>query len=263
MDNGTRLMLCIIAGVFIYLLVSNNNNKKSVEKFSGGNVTNSPMLNNALKERMQQRTEWLENNAPPNPISQVMENNMNDIIASTGAPLELPNDSDVMTMAPVQNINNISEELDDPVTTAPSVNNNMTSADAVIGSNTDKMYSEINKFDLGNKDPSKVAQSISEKNIDRVLPNDLLPLNSDDNSWLELQNDSNLLDAGHHFGINTVGTTLRNANYSLRSEIPNPRIQVSPWGQSTIEPDLTRKPLEIGCDGNSEVINNNEGVLIN
>ena len=32
----------------------------------------------------------------------------------------------------------------------------------------------------------------------------------------------------------------------VRSEPPNPQVKVSPWQQSTIEPDMGRKPLEIG-----------------
>jgi len=58
--------------------------------------------------------------------------------------------------------------------------------------------------------------------------------------------DQNFLTAGFHIGVNTVGQTLRNANYQLRSELPNPQVKVSPWMQSTIEPDSNRKPLEIG-----------------
>ena len=54
------------------------------------------------------------------------------------------------------------------------------------------------------------------------------------------------LQAGHHIGINTVGQTLRNANMQLRSEPPNPQVLVSPWNQTTIEPDVNRRPLEIG-----------------
>lgn len=54
------------------------------------------------------------------------------------------------------------------------------------------------------------------------------------------------LQAGHHIGINTVGQTLRNSNLQLRSEPPCPQVLVSPWNQTTIEPDLNRKPLEIG-----------------
>ena len=39
---------------------------------------------------------------------------------------------------------------------------------------------------------------------------------------------------------------LRNANLQLRSEPPNPQLKVSPWSQSTIEPDVNRRPLELG-----------------
>jgi len=80
---------------------------------------------------------------------------------------------------------------------------------------------------------------------------DLLPKNELQN-WSEntispdLLKEKNFLSAGHHIGINTVGQSLRNANYGLRSEPANPQIQVSPFLQSTIVPDLTRRPLEIG-----------------
>lgn len=55
---------------------------------------------------------------------------------------------------------------------------------------------------------------------------------------------TSLLNAGHHIGVNTQGCSLRNANRGLRSEPPNPQTQVSPWLQTTICPDLYRKPLE-------------------
>jgi len=60
----------------------------------------------------------------------------------------------------------------------------------------------------------------------------------------------NFLNPENLVGINTVGQSLRNANRQLRSEPPNPQVKVSPWLQTTIEPDTNRKPLEIGenCD---------------
>lgn len=84
-------------------------------------------------------------------------------------------------------------------------------------------------------------------------PGDLLPkdMNSE---WSRLNPNGNndlanvnLLKAGYHAGIDTVGSSLRNANLQLRSEPPNPTKQVSPWMNTTIEPDLMRVPLEIGC----------------
>jgi len=56
----------------------------------------------------------------------------------------------------------------------------------------------------------------------------------------------NMLDSGFHVGVNTVGQSLRNANRQLRSEPPNPQVQVSPWQMSSIGPDLMRRPLEDG-----------------
>jgi hypothetical protein len=83
-------------------------------------------------------------------------------------------------------------------------------------------------------------------------PADLLP--KDVNSqWAQLNpaggadfQNVNLLKAGYHIGIDTVGSSLRNANLQERSEPPNPTQPVSPWLNSTIEPDLMRAPLEIG-----------------
>ena len=56
----------------------------------------------------------------------------------------------------------------------------------------------------------------------------------------------NLLNSGSHIGINTVGQSLRNSNLQLRSEPPNPQVNVSPWMNTTISPDLPRRPLEVG-----------------
>lgn len=90
---------------------------------------------------------------------------------------------------------------------------------------------------------------------DRATPEDLLPgPGSSVSTWAQanpmgqgdLQN-VNFLTAGYHVGTNTVGQTKRNANLSLRTEIPNPRVPISPWNQSTIEPDLNRKPLDGIC----------------
>ncbi len=83
-------------------------------------------------------------------------------------------------------------------------------------------------------------------------PADLLP--KDNNSqWAQLNpagkgdlENINLLKAGYHIGIDTVGQTLRNANLQIRSEPPNPQVNVGPWNLSSIEPDFMRVPLEIG-----------------
>ena len=86
---------------------------------------------------------------------------------------------------------------------------------------------------------------------DQLTPSELLP--KDVNSvWAE-QNPmgtgslkgKNFLSAGALIGVNTVGQSLRNANYQLRSEPPNPQVAVSVFSNSTIEPDVNRRNLEI------------------
>ena len=86
---------------------------------------------------------------------------------------------------------------------------------------------------------------------DQLTPSELLP--KDPNSVWAQQNPmgtgslkgKNFLSAGALIGVNTVGQSLRNANYQLRSEPPNPQMPVSIFNQSTIEPDVNRRALEI------------------
>jgi len=82
-------------------------------------------------------------------------------------------------------------------------------------------------------------------------PSDLLP-HDEHSQWGEFNtlnksaNTPDLLQAGYHIGLDTVGQTLRNANLQERSDPIIAKSTVGPWNQSTIEPDLARTPLEIG-----------------
>jgi hypothetical protein len=86
-----------------------------------------------------------------------------------------------------------------------------------------------------------------------TAPQDLLP--KDQNSqWSALNPVAqgniatpDLLQAGYHIGLDTIGQTLRNANLQERSDPIIPKSNVGPWNQSTIEPDLGRVPLEVGA----------------
>jgi hypothetical protein len=98
-----------------------------------------------------------------------------------------------------------------------------------------------------------IPSSCSQPNIQN--PAELLPKDSN-SQWAQLNPSGkgelanvNLLKAGYHIGIDTVGQSLRNANLQIRSEPPNPQLNVGPWNASTIEPDFMRPPLEIGSGG--------------
>ena len=87
---------------------------------------------------------------------------------------------------------------------------------------------------------------------DQLTPIELLP--ADQNTIYAQQNPmgvgslkgKNFLSAGALIGVNTVGQSLRNANLQLRSEPPNPQTPVSIFFQSTIGPDVSHRPLEVG-----------------
>ena len=118
-----------------------------------------------------------------------------------------------------------------------------------IGSNqTDLLDSNerVNSQQSSYNSPSCTKGKIND-------PSELLPKDSN-SQWAKLNpsggvdfNKVNLLKAGYNIGIDTVGSTMRNANLQTRSEPPNPTAVVSPWMNTSIEPNMLHAPLEIGC----------------
>ena len=53
----------------------------------------------------------------------------------------------------------------------------------------------------------------------------------------------NFLTATQWIGVNTQGSSLRNANYDIRANPIIPKEDVGPWMQSTIDPDVTANNL--------------------
>ena len=85
-------------------------------------------------------------------------------------------------------------------------------------------------------------------------PNELLPTDAN-SQWAALNPvnmnqgsmiNGDMLQAGHHIGLDTIGQTLKNPNLQLRSDPIIPKQDVGPWNQSTYEPDYGRIPLEVG-----------------
>lgn len=136
-----------------------------------------------------------------------------------------------------------------PASLDANVNANANASGAVVGFSADDDNLDGPSSINGGASAPVMGSNSSTMNREVMNPADLLPKDTN-NAWSaglapnnELKN-VNLLTAGHHIGINTVGSSLRNANLQLRSEPPNPRDpNLSPWNNSTIEPDTTRKPL--------------------
>ena len=95
---------------------------------------------------------------------------------------------------------------------------------------------------------SKVNNSCNNQQLSD--PKELLPSDSN-NEWSNIMPNNDLknvqmLSSGHHIGVNSVGSSLRNANLQLRSEPVIPQSNIGPWNNTTIEPDNLRRPMEIG-----------------
>ena len=114
-----------------------------------------------------------------------------------------------------------------------------------VGENGDHAPAGGIATDMHGLPPSCVKQNVT--NPRELLPRDtnsefskLNPMGSGDLESVSF------LKAGTLNGIDTVGTSLRNANLQLRSEPANPRVNVGPWNNSTITADSNRRDLEIG-----------------
>jgi hypothetical protein len=85
-------------------------------------------------------------------------------------------------------------------------------------------------------------------NSDNYLPQET------NNTWFETDFSNAKYDAKNNklintdkfaIGINTVGQSLKNPSYDIRGTIPCPKITVSPWNQSTIEPDYNIASIRV------------------
>lgn len=79
--------------------------------------------------------------------------------------------------------------------------------------------------------------------VDKYLPQEV-----NDDWWLNVPEpisvkNRHLINITKPIGINTIGSSLRNASYDIRSAPSCPRFVVAPWLNSSIEPDLNLKPL--------------------
>lgn len=142
----------------------------------------------------------------------------------------------------------VSEMLDASKVTAQKSESVAAKAAAVMPSEeaSNEDYRAVD-FDVKAKTPSTCFPQ------DETRIEDLLPKDAANSLWAQVNpagqgdvKDQNLLTAGYHMGVDTIGQSRKNPSYQLRSEPPNPRVNVSIWNNSTIEYDSNRRPFELG-----------------
>ena len=166
----------------------------------------------------------------------------------------------VMSLIEGQNNNNNNSGTKTPKTNSNTVtNNNNGTKRAAKNSNSGAVMAALPLGDneqfasvSGIKTPTRSCYPQNSLKPDDLLPqdkkNDVNNFNKEYPVSEGILKGVNFLEAGYQVGVNTVGQSLRNANQQLRSEPPNPQVNVSPWQNTTIGPDLARRPLEAGED---------------
>ena len=128
------------------------------------------------------------------------------------------------------------------------INNNKNNLDINNGlsNNYTNQFNDMNDNFL-NVDNTKLIDEQMNKNS-KLDVNDLLPkMTNNEWNWdVPTQNvtleESNLLSSAvKKIGNNTQGNSLKNPSYDLRGNIPNPKFQISPFNNSSYDPDTNIK----------------------
>ena len=170
------------------------------------------------------------------PVSQMMINNSQTgmLSATNEVALETPIVNQVATVNQVASDNNVNvfggfEGNDD------------------FGAEIDKAFDAY----VPTANTSVSAVDINKSNVQNYDAKDFLPKEIND-QWFDTDfsqaktniADDKLINTDRFvIGINTVGQSLKNASYDIRGTIANPKFSVSPWNNSTYEPDYNIKPL--------------------
>ena len=222
-NNLSTLFLLIIIGVIIYLLTRNKDNyynepinsikvdQSNVKKLiappldSTGKLTGplGQQLNEAQLEQAMVKTQ--NNSNQLNKVQFPVSKDINDSIFNFA-----PNDDNILTGAELGNA------FQNPIQNIP----------------------------------TKDTVNLNQNNVKNYNAKDFLPQEVND-SWFDtdfsqakyLVDDSLINTNRYVIGINTVGQSLKNASYDIRGTVPNPKFSISPWNNSTYEPDYNIKPL--------------------
>lgn len=128
---------------------------------------------------------------------------------------------------------NVNEGLSRVLTPASIDESNNT----ILSSNNDKEYA------------MPTADSLPQSSCATIDPDDLLPKDRN-TDWNKLNPvstanvNASVIPGPHQFTTSSMPN--RNPNMQLRSDVPIPQASVGPWNNTTILPDETRRPFEIG-----------------
>jgi len=230
LDNNLILLIAIVVVVFLIINL---------------NATKSP-IKSAKKSSRQQKPEkidkYYENTGYDN-IENFESNDSQPLYQLASAPAPIFNEQiNAPSPAPSSDLNTLynSNLKGSP---SPGFDSNITN----IGNAAN--YGQGYNLGIDNSDP-RLSKFTSQGPVQKtpLISDDLLPKKTE--NWFETPSigtkvdDANLLaDAVFKTGVDTIGSTRKNPSYDMRGNIPNPKFPISPWMNSSYEPDNNLRGL--------------------
>lgn len=161
---------------------------------------------------------------------------------------EVPVDVNESTLAPVDIADTTSAVAD-----AEPVEATTQDEDELTGLEAEGNGASLDTAFMGAVPPNTAVDQVdfNRNNVEEYDSTQFLPQETND-EWFEtdftkakynLNNDKMINTDRYMIGVNTVGQSLKNPAYDIRGTIPNPKYTVSPWNNSTYEPDTNIKAL--------------------
>ena len=270
-NNFSSFLLLILLGLSIYLIWNsnyNNNDKQNYNSVYPIEPFNEVTMNPSIIKNNQYNLQSDSQSGSQNPsiFSQSGSQNIQDTPVSHSVQQYLPSVAQNVQDLPVshsvqQYLPSNSQNVQLPSVTQNNIGtklNNTNSPSIFDFAPNDESIFESDGCSLNDAFvPPMPAGSLTgtidfkKQNTDNYDAKDFLPHEIND-EWFETDfslakyqlNDDKLINTDRYIiGINTVGQSLKNASYDIRGTIPNPKSIISPWNNSTYEPDFNLKPL--------------------
>jgi hypothetical protein len=268
MANDNNLLLIILIGIVMFWIFNIN----TTERFDNVNSIRKKSKKNSIehfRENLSVKSELSRSESPTLNDRQVIEEIYREKMSTANAPRSVespakysnnrernPTQKTLQTPPTIRNTSNVNKMAQEMATQiVPNSRQPMTPGDNPMGNTNDRQntlstldqsYLLLPRGSMPDPKFNKVMPSETRKNLQS---GDLLPVDEND-SWFQVPNSKfNLMQAVDlelaetKIGTDTVGQSRKNATYDLRAAPPCPKFVVSPWQNSTIEPDYNTKPL--------------------
>ena len=220
------VILCLIAVAVFYFMVYREHMIESMTDVSAGNEKGDyvPGLFDFVPEEQESTARKNEN---------MIADQVN---TSDSLQIESSSPEGDVEYTSVADLNESPSSCDSPDTFP---NNQLTNEDTFLKNSSENVDASTNGLPVNLFPQNQLTPS-------ELLPKDTNSIYSQMNpSQCDLQ-EKNFLEAGYHVGISTHGQANPIPNLQIRSDPIIPPRNVSPWSQSTKQPDTNRRFFEIG-----------------